>query len=84
MRAMPNLIGAKKERIKMKNNSSIENFDNAPDSSLVSITAACLLSSRSRSSIYRHNQAGELPFVKLGKSTRIRVGDLRKLIGAAQ
>ncbi|PKO84920.1 MAG: transcriptional regulator [Betaproteobacteria bacterium HGW-Betaproteobacteria-11] len=60
------------------------NFDTAPASALVTIAQATALMSRSRASVYRHNKSGELPFVKLGKSTRIRVGDLRRLIGAAQ
>ena len=49
---------------------------------LVSIPSAILLAGRSRASIYRHIKAGELGTVKVGHSTRIRVGDLRKLIQA--
>lgn len=60
----------------------VKNFDEAPDSMLVSIPSAILLAGRSRASIYRHIKAGELGTVKVGHSTRIRVGDLRKLIQA--
>lgn len=58
------------------------NIDDAPDSALLSINDTCIIARQSRASIYRHNKAGRLPFVKLNKSTRVRVGDLRKLIGA--
>lgn len=57
-------------------------FDTAPDSMLVDIPVACTVTSRSRASIYRHFTAGDLTPVKVGNSTRIRVGDLRRLIGA--
>lgn len=60
----------------------VKNFDEAPDSMLVSIPSAILLAGRSRASIYRHIKAGELSAVKIGHSTRIRVGDLRRLIQA--
>lgn len=79
---MPDLAGT--ERNVMKTNHAIEHFDKAPDSALMDIRTACTIASRSRASIYRHHHAGELPFIKLGKSTRIRVGDLRRLIGAAK
>ena len=62
-------------------NSIFANFDQAPDSALVSLNDAGSIASRSRASLYRDNKAGRLPFVKVGGSTRIRVGDLRRLIG---
>ena len=65
----------------MKVFDALQHFDIAPDTMLVDITTACAISSRSRASIYRHIKAGELPLVKIGNSSRIRVGDLRKLIG---
>ena len=58
-------------------------FDTAPDSMLVDITTAGTIANRSRASIYRHFHAGDLKQVKVGNPTRIRVGDLRRLIGAS-
>ena len=55
-------------------------FDDAPDSMLISINAACTIAARSRASIYRHIKAGDLSIVKVGHSSRIRVGNLRQLI----
>ncbi len=57
-------------------------FDTAPDSMLVDITTASTIADRSRASIYRHFTAGDLTPVKVGNSTRIKVGELRRLIGA--
>ena len=59
----------------------VQQFDHAADSALVSINDAGAIASRSRASLYRDNKAGRLPFVKICGSTRIRVSDLRKLIG---
>ncbi|MBK7953392.1 MAG: helix-turn-helix domain-containing protein [Candidatus Accumulibacter sp.] len=50
---------------------------------LLSIAEASAVSGRSRASIYRHFRAGELSQIKIGNSTRVRVGELRKLIGVA-
>lgn len=61
---------------------ALEQFDHAPDSALVTLSTASTIASRSRCSLYRDNKAGRLPFVKVASSTRVRVGDLRKLIGA--
>lgn len=58
-------------------------FDQAPDSALVNIPVACAISHRSRASIYRHFKSGDLTPVKVGNSTRIKVGELRRLIGAS-
>lgn len=58
-------------------------FDQAPDSALVDIPVACAISHRSRASIYRHFKSGDLNPVKVGNSTRIKVGELRRLIGAS-
>ncbi len=62
---------------------AVKQFDDAPDSMLVDITTAGTIADRSRASIYRHFNSGDLTPVKVGNSTRIRVGDLRRLIGAA-
>jgi hypothetical protein len=63
----------------------IQNFDEYPNEALISIGTACALTDRSSSSFYRAFNSGELTPIKLGKSTRIRVGDLRALMtgGAA-
>ena len=61
----------------------IESLDTLPASQLVTLAEAGFIARRSRASLYRDHHAGVLPFVKVGNSTRVRVGDLRKLIGAA-
>lgn len=61
---------------------AVQNFDHAPDSQLIDINSAGVIAGRSRASIYRHFKAGELTPVKIGNSTRIKVGELRRLIGA--
>jgi len=61
---------------------AVRQFDTAPDAMLLDIPTACTISSRSRASIYRHFKAGDLKPVKVGNSTRIKVGELRRLIGA--
>lgn len=62
---------------------AVQQFDRAPDSMLVGINDAGTISGRSRASIYRHFKSGDLTPVKVGNSTRIKVGELRRLIGAA-
>lgn len=57
----------------------IRDFDELPDSMLVDIGIACTVLDRSRSSIYRHFQAGELKKVKVGSATKTTVGGLRRL-----
>lgn len=61
---------------------AVRQFDTAPDSSLLTIADAVTIARRSRASFYRHFKSGELTLVKVGNSTRIRVGELRRLIGA--
>lgn len=62
---------------------AVQQFDHAPDSMLVDINSASTISGRSRASIYRHFKDGDLTPIKIGNSTRIKVGELRRLIGAA-
>jgi hypothetical protein len=57
-------------------------FNDAPDAMLIDIGTAGAIAGRSRASIYRHFKSGDLTLVKVGNSTRIRVGELRRLIGA--
>ncbi len=61
----------------------VAQFDRMPDQAVVDLNNARAISGRSRASLYRHFKAGELTLVKVGNSTRVRVGDLRRLIGAA-
>lgn len=56
-------------------------FDDAPDSMLVDLGTAGAIAARSRASLYRHFKSGDLTAIKVGNSTRIRVGELRNLIG---
>jgi len=65
-----------------KTEAAVQRFDTAPGSSLVDIPVAAIIAHRSRASIYRHFKSGELTPVKVGNSTRIRVSELRRLIGA--
>lgn len=62
-------------------NYSIENFDSLPDTAVVDIGSAAAITGRSRNSIYRHFKAGELTPIKIGCSTRVRVSELRRLLG---
>ena len=61
----------------------VAQFDRMPDQAVVDLNNARAISGRSRASLYRHFKAGELTLIKVGNSTRVRVGDLRRLIGAA-
>jgi len=60
------------------------NLDTAPDSQLVSIKTFCEHYDVSPATTYRHHKAGNLPFHKIGKLTRIRLGDARRFIGDAK
>jgi hypothetical protein len=66
----------------MSHKPSVVNFDTLPDSAVVDINTAVAVTGRSRNSVYRHIKAGDLTAVKLGFSTRLRVSELRRLIGA--
>ena len=59
---------------------AVQQFDRLPDSALIAINPACAVVGRSRASLYRHMEAGELTKIKVGNSTRIRVGELRQLM----
>lgn len=58
-------------------------FDSLSPSVLITLADASAISGRSKASIYRHIKSGELALVKVGHSSRIRVSELRKLIGVA-
>ena len=57
---------------------SIGSFDLLPENSYVPIRYPCELSNRSPASVWRDVAKGKLPRpIKIGNSTRWRVGDLR-------
>lgn len=60
---------------------AVQHFDTYAHSVLVDVNDACVVARRSRASIYRHFKAGDLTMIKVGSSTRVRVGELRRLIG---
>lgn len=60
-----------------------QNFDIAADSALLTLNEAAAVAAISRATLYRLEQSGKIAFVKIGRSTRIRAIDLRRLIGAA-
>ncbi len=60
---------------------SAEQFSRLDGSALVDIHTGCAVIGKGRNSIYRMFQSGDLTPVKIGHSTRIRVSDLRRLIG---
>jgi len=63
---------------------AVQQFDALSDSTLLPLAdAGNVLGGRSRASLYRDSRAGKLTLIKIGHSTRVRVGELRKLIGAA-
>ena len=63
---------------------ALQDFDAAPDSALLTLAQAGKIAQRSRASLYRDGASGKISFVKVGGSTRVRVGDLREMIGAAR
>ena len=61
--------------------SAAKNFPLLPDVALVGLVEYRALTSRSKSSFYRAIDEGKLTVIKLGRSTRVRVGELRALMG---
>ena len=62
---------------------ALKNFDVLPDDALVGLRVGGAVIDRSVASIYRDAKAGTLTIIKIGHSSKLRVGDLRRLIGAA-
>ena len=62
---------------------AVQQFDNSPDGAVTSIATTCAVTELSRATIYRLFKSGKLTMVKVGNSTRINVGELRRLIGGA-
>ena len=66
------------ERIKHRIDRALETFHILPNEALIDIGTVCVLRGRSRASTYRDVADGRLaPPVKVGSSTRWRVGDVR-------
>lgn len=61
---------------------AVAQFNNFPGSALIDISAICLLTGQSRATINRHFASGRLTRIKIGTSTRARVGEVRLLIQA--
>ena len=59
---------------------AIQNFDELPDTALASLNDAAILAGRSRSTLYRDSKSGLIEFIKVGSSTKIRIGQLRRYI----
>ncbi len=62
---------------------AVSQFDAFPDSALISITTHCTITDSSRAKAYRMNRAGLLPFIKVGNSTRIKVGVTRAILNGS-
>lgn len=64
---------------------AVLNFDKLPDSANLPIKDAVVLANRSKPSLYRDAAQGLIRFTKIGHSTRINVGELRRYLagGAA-
>ena len=70
--------------IKRRVDRALETFPLLPDEALIDIRAVCALLGRSRASIWRDVAAGRLAApVKVGCSTRWRVGDVRAALAGA-
>lgn len=61
---------------------SAEQFSRLDANALVDIHTTCAVIGKSRNSVYRMFQSGDLEPIKIGHSTRIRVADIRRLIGS--
>jgi predicted DNA-binding transcriptional regulator AlpA len=74
-----------RERIWAKHFPVVKRFDKMPDEALVSPAVIACLEDCSRPSFYRRVAAGILPAPKrIGGSSRVRVGDDRRMRAARQ
>ena len=72
------------DNIKRRVDRALETFPFLPNEARVEIRVLCALFGRSRPSIWRDVAAGRLPApVKVGGSTRWRVGDVRAALEGA-
>ena len=60
---------------------AVRYFDDLPDGAFTSISVIAMVYDRSRASQYRDNKAGRIKFAKNGNSTRVNVGDARRVYG---
>lgn len=60
---------------------AVESFDSLPDSALLTLRDASQICQRSRASLYRDVKNGALNLLKVGCTTRVRAGELRRFIG---
>lgn len=63
---------------------ALTRFGDLNDECLVDLTTASKILNRSRASLYRDAKAGTLNLLKVGCSTRVSVGGLRRLISGGQ
>ena len=61
---------------------AIESFDSLPNSALLTLKDASQICQRSRASLYRDVKNGALNLLKVGCTTRVRVGELRRFMGS--
>jgi len=59
---------------------AVINFDLLPDSANVGIRDASIVAGRAKPTLYRDAAKGLIQFIKIGHSTRIRVGELRRYL----
>lgn len=62
---------------------AVQGFDTLPDNALLTLNDASLICQRSRATLYRDAKNGALALLKVGFTTRIRAGELRRFIGGA-
>jgi len=67
-----------------KLSNEVKNFDDLPNSALIRIKHAVILSARCRQTLYREVVRGKLATVRLGGSTRIRAGELRRYMAGTE
>jgi predicted DNA-binding transcriptional regulator AlpA len=73
------------DNIKRRVDRVLETFPFLPNEALIDIRAVCVLFGRSRASTWRDVAAGRLAApVKVGCSTRWRVGDVRAALAGAR
>jgi excisionase family DNA binding protein len=63
---------------------ALRQFDDMPDAALLELAVARALLGISRPTLYRRAQAGELTITKVGAASRVRVADVRRLLGLAR
>ena len=74
----------RRDNIKRRVDRALETFPLLPDEALIEIRTVSALLGRSKASIYRDVAIGRLPApIKLGGSTRWRVGGVRAALGGA-